>query len=52
MFLFILDVGFKVGKESSVKYIVIQLHYRTPIDCKLLLIYFYVVFTYLLFYLF
>jgi len=29
------DVGFKVGKSSSVKYIVLQLHYRMPISGKL-----------------
>ena len=34
--LFLLDVGFKVGKNSDVKYIVIQVHYRMPMSRMLL----------------
>ena len=31
----IADVGFKIGKNTNVKYIVLQVHYRTPMSCTL-----------------
>jgi len=33
-YFFVTDVGFKIGKNSDVKYIVIQLHYRMPMTSK------------------